>query len=252
MLSNLFQDIIYNLYGLKKDQNFWKNMVELFNYNTYYFPIKNSDYAAYCDKKCFKIYIDNGIEKDKFLKKINEIIIHLIKKGFFTLNNQHELGHGHFPIFSYLYPKSFKFDSPIAEIKLNSKKIIKTKEGGELFEYLLYGKVISEMNLKEIIYITNTQNYSKSLKQYKKDFINLENEKLFCVFDAASKENKEISEAFEVYKKLPNDIKILLETEKFRSGKINPDMVIDFENYKFSLGKERKCPIEERRRRFEN
>ena len=227
-------------------------MTELFNSNTFYFPIKNADYAAYCDKKCFKIYIDNGIEKNKVLNKLDEILVYLIKKGFFTLNNQHELGHGHYPIFSYLYPKSFKFDSPLAEIKLSSNNKIRTKEGGKLFEYLLYGKVIYEMKLKEIIYIANTKNYSKSLEQYRKDFINLENEKLLCVFEAASKEDKEILEAFEAYKKLPHDIKVLLETEKFRSGKINSDMVVDLENYKFSLGKERKCRIEVRRKMFDN
>lgn len=250
--SYLFQDIMYKLYGLKNEHIFWKNMAELFNNNTYYFPIKNSDYPAYCDKKCFKIFIDKGIEKNKLMQIIDEEIVYIIKKGFYTLNNQHELGHGHYAIFFYLYPNSFNFDSPLAEIKLNSKNIIQTKEGGKIFEYLLFGKVINEMNLKEIIYITNDKNYSKSLEQYRKDFINLENENLFYVFDSASKENKEISEAFEAYKKLPNQIKIQLETEKFRSGKINQDMVIDFEKYKFSSVKERKCPIEERRKIYEN
>ena len=227
-------------------------MTDLFNQNTYYFPIKNSDYAAYCDKKCFKIYIDNGIEKNSFLKQIGEEIVKLIKKGFYSLNNQHEVGHGHYPIFFYLYPKSFNFDSPLSEIKLNSKNIIQVDEGGKIFEYLLYGKIINQMNLKEVIYITNHHNYSKNLEQYRKDFINLQNETLFSVFVSASKENNEISEVFEAYKKLPYDIKVRLETEKFKSGKINPDMNIDFENYEFSSGKERKCPIEERRRILKN
>ena len=72
------------------------------------------------------------------------------------------------------------------------------------------------------------------------------------VFEIESKTNKEISEVYEIYKNLPKNIKDKLEHEKFKSGKIKPNTIIDFETYKFSSGKERKCPIEERRNFFED
>ena len=245
--SNLCQDIIFTLYGLKKDISFWKNVTELLKANTIYVPIKNSSYSAYCDKKCFKIYIDNGIEKSKLLRQLDDKIVYLIKKSFFILNHQHEFGHSHQPLLFFLYPKSFHFDSPLVEIKLNGNIKVETKEGGKIFEYLLFGKIIYEMNIKEIIYICNYNNYSKSLEEYRNDFINLQNKNVVSVFEDESKNNKEILEAYDIYKKLPPQIKDQLEYENFKAGKINPNMIIDFETYKFSSGKERRCPIEDRR-----
>ena len=140
----------------------------------------------------------------------------------------------------------------MTEIKLNPGNVIQTKEGGKIFEYILYGKIIYEMNFKEIIYISNYNNFSKNLEQFRKDFINLDKKNLTDVFEIESKNNAEISEVYEIYKSLPKDIKDKLEHKKFKIGKIKPNSIFDFETYKFSSGKERKCPIEERRNFFED
>ena len=250
--SKLLKNIIFILYGIDKDESFWRNIIQLFQKNTYYFPINNSQYAAYCDKKCFKIFIDHRVEKSDFLRKLDEKLIFLIKKAFFTLNSEHEFGHGHLPLFFYLYPNSFSFDSPLVEMKLNANKIIQTKEGGKFFEYLLYGRIIYEMNLKEIIYICNTKNFSKDLETFRRDFLNLKNEDVVTVFQRETGEDIEIMGAFEAYKKLPQDLKKQLETEIFKSGKVNPQTNFNIDTYKFKSGKERKCPIEERRKLSED
>ena len=52
-MSNLLQDIIFNLYGIK-ESGFYELLRECLKLNTYYFPIENSKYAAYTDKKLFK------------------------------------------------------------------------------------------------------------------------------------------------------------------------------------------------------
>ena len=136
---------------------------------------------------------------------------------------------GEIPLFFNLNPKSLK-------------------EEGNIFEYLLYGKEIYEMNLKEIIYICNTKNFSKDLETFRRDFLNLENEDIVTVFQRETGEDIEIMGAFEAYKKLPQDLKKQLETEIFKSGKINPNTDnINIDTYKFKSGKKRKCPIEERR-----
>ena len=179
-------------------------------------------------------------------------IIYLIKKAFFIVNNEHEFGHGHRPLLFYINPKLFDFDSPLIEIKFNETDKIQTDEGGRMFEYLLYGKIIYEMNLKEVIYISNYNNLSKNCAQFREDFIDLKNKDVMTVFQNESKDNIEISEAFEVYKKLPKEIKDRLENEIFKSGKINPNKPIDLETYKFSSGKLRKCVIEERKRLYKD
>ena len=225
--SKLLKNIISILYGIDKDESFWREVIKLFQNNTYYFPIKNFYYASYSDKKCFKIFIDYCIEKNDFVNSLNDELIFLIKKAFFILNIQKEFGHN-IPLFFNLNPNSLK--------------------EGNIFEYLLYGKEIYEMNLKEIIYICNTKNFSKDLETFRRDFLNLENEDIVTVFQRETGEDIEIMGAFEVYKKLPQDIKKQLETEIFKSGKINPNTNnINIDTYKFKSGKKRKCPIEERR-----
>ena len=108
------------------------------------------------------------------------------------------------------------------------------------------------MNLKEIIYICNTKNFSKDLETFRRDFLNLKNEDVVTVFQRETGEDIEIMGAFEAYKKLPQDLKKQLETEIFKSGKVNPQTNFNIDTYKFKSGKERKCPIEERRKLSED
>ena len=161
-----------------------------------------------------------------------------------TLNIHHEFGHGHQAVLFFINPEENEFDSPLVELKLDSKKTKITDEGGRLFEYLLYGRVIKELDLKEIIYINNSNNYKKSLKQYRDDFINLKNKKLKEVFDRESKNNEEISEIYELYKKLPKDKRKKLKNISFKSGRSteenDDEKYYDLENLLFSTDKLRK------------
>ena len=94
--------------------------------------------------------------------------------------------------------------------------------------------------------------FSKDLETFRRDFLNLKNEDVVTVFQRETGEDIEIMGAFEAYKKLPQDLKKQLETEIFKSGKVNPQTNINIDTYKFKSGKERKCPIEERRKLSED
>ena len=169
-----------------------------------------------------------------------------------TLNMEHEFGHSHkLVIFCSNNKKNFYFDSPVVKIKLNKTDTITIDEGGDLFEYLLYNRIIEEMNIKEIIYILNLNNFKKDLDDYRNDFINLEKEKVIDVFNRECKDNKELSEFFEIYKKLPENVKKKLETTKFKSGKrISQGSQINFEKITFSGGKIRKPHNKNKRHRI--
>ena len=243
--SNLLKDIFQLLYGIDIESLTPTLMVEFFQKNTFYFPIKNRRYSAYCDKKCFKIIVNYSIDERNIKDlPIDKKIILFIKKSFMTLNIHHEFGHGHQVILFCINPEKNEFDSPLVELKLDSQKTKITGEGGKLFEYLLYGRVIEELDLKEIIYINNFNNYNKSLKQYRDDFINLKNKKLKEVFDMESKNNEEISEIYKLYKKLPKNVRKKLKNIRFKSGRSteenDDEKCYDLENLVFSTDKLRK------------
>ena len=157
------------------------------------------------------------------------------------VNIQHEYGHIHKPLIVYLYSDNNLFDFPLVEFKIpKGKKIkeIKTKEGGKVIEYLLYGRIISELNIKEVLYIFNMKNFEKSLENYRKDFLNLKDEKVVDVFERESKDNSEIAEIYEEYKQLPIDTKKILEKRMFKSAKrSNDEIIVDLENFYFESKK---------------
>ena len=250
--SNLVKDLFFLLYEINDNIFDSKDLIKLYQDNTYYFPISNKEYYAYTDKECFNIFIDFKIEIDSNLinLNLNDDFYYFIKKSFMIVNIQHEFGHNHKLIICRLNTnKIIYFDSPIVEMKLNKEKTISIEEGGELFEYLLYGRVIEEINIKEIIYILNFNNNSKNLTDFRNDFLNLEKETVIEVFNREGKDNYEISRLFETYKKLPNEVQNILEKVKFKSGKRRShDTQIDFETITFSSGKRRKCHNKNKRK----
>ena len=98
--------------------------------------------------------------------------------------------------------------------KLNLRKILKTKnekiisESGKTVENLLYGRVIKDLNVKEAIFILNSNNYKLSLKDFYRKFINLKKSSLEDIFNDAIKNkpiiDKSVIMAFGEYKKKKN------------------------------------------------
>ena len=232
--SNLLKDIIHYLYGFDENIFGMSNVMKTFKENTYYFPIKNSGYCAYTDKDLFKIFIDYKLGEDiqslKFKKKKFK---KYIKKAIMIISMEHEFGHCHRAFLFFYDSKNNFYDSPKAKIILPGEEIINIDEGGELFEYLLYGRKIESLNLKEVIYIINLDNFSKNLKKFRDDFINLNNETLNTIFEREGKKNDEIKEIFQIYNNLSNKEQQQLENLQFKLGKINKNTFLDFENMVF-------------------
>ena len=112
------------------------------------------------------------------------------------------------------------------------------REGGKLFEYLLFGRVITTLTIKEVIYICNLKNFSKSVDNYRKDFLNLKNESLLEVFKRESKGNPEIEEIFQEYNDLSNNQKDILEKHFIKTAKRNnEENVEDLEEIYFESSK---------------
>ena len=153
------------------------------------------------------------------------------------VNTHHEFGHGINVILFYINPNKNEFESPLVKLKLNNNKEEITEEGGRLYEYLIYGRIIKTLDLREIIYINNVNNYNKNLIEYRDDFINLQNKNLIEVFEEESKNNEQISEIYELYKQLPEDKKQILINEKFKPGKLNEEDYYSLENMVFSTKK---------------
>ena len=249
LTSQLLEDIIHILHG-KENIFSSTNVIKLFQENTFYFPIENSKFAAFSDKKNFKIYVDYKIEEDKIFKNLefNQKIKHFIQKSFLIVNIVHEFGHSHHAFLYYYDSENNCFDSPLIKLKLKTSLELNISEGGNIFEYMLFNRVISHMNIKEIIYICNLNNFSKSLEQYRKEFLNLKNESVSQVFERESQNNDEIMEIFELYKKLAKDKKDKLENITISQGKrIINDFTFNFEDYEFSSGIENKSHYDSRR-----
>ena len=236
LTSNVLKEIIYNLYGIKDDIFSKKSVIQTFQENTFYFPIKYGKYAAFTDKNCFKIFIDNKIKKDLEIKAISKPIKKFIQKGFMIINILHEFGHSHSAFLYFINSDYAEFDSPISKVILNEKESIELEEGGKVFEYILFGREIKEINLKEAIYINNMKNFNKNIKGYREDFMKLKHETLISVFEREKNDNEEITTIYEIYKNLTKDEQNELEILKFKSGKINENIIIDYENMKFSSG----------------
>ena len=249
LTSQLLEDIIHILHG-KENIFSSTNVIKLFQENTFYFPIENSKFAAFSDKKNFKIYVDYKIEEDKIFKNLefNQKIKHFIQQSFLIVNIVHEFGHSHQAFLYYYDSENNCFDSPLIKLKLKTSLELNISEGGNIFEYMLFNRVISHMNIKEIIYICNLNNFSKSLEQYRKEFLNLKNESVSQVFERESQNNDEIMEIFELYKKLAKNKKDKLENITISQGKrIINDFTFNFEDYEFSSGIENKSHYDSRR-----
>ena len=227
--SKLLKDIMNILYGEEINIFSTQDVIKLFKDNTYYFSIYNNYYKAYSDKENFKIYIDYKVSRES-LQKLGIRVKYITKKSFLVVNTQHEFGHSNNALLCFLgIRKSNKFNTPLVKIKLFNNKEIELEEGGKVIEYLLYGRIISELNLKEIVFICDYKNFEKNLDEFRKDFMNLEHEKLNDVFLKHSKDNKDISEAYNEYINLTEKAKNELENFKIKCGKKYEEEINDFE-----------------------
>ena len=168
----------------------------------------------------------------------NQTIVKFINKSILLVNIQHEFGHTHRTFLFFINYNNISFDSPLVKLKLKQDDdFIDIEEGGHLFEYLLYNRIVDDVNLKEAVYINNINNYSKSLNDFRNGFIELDKISLENVLKDQSNNNEEILNIYNVYKQLSKNEKIKLESMRWKHGarKIVRDK-IDYEYMTFGYG----------------
>ena len=170
--SNVFNKLFKFLYDEKykdffNDNDFVNEFIE--NYFRF-IPYKSNNNCGMTDRFSSKSYI--FLDEKEILKNLSEKEIKdILKIGTIIVITVHEINHNiysyilHF--FNYL---NLSFES------LRKQKIYDIREGGFYIELILFGKIINEISLEEVLYILNIDNYNKSLTEFQKDFMNLKQE----------------------------------------------------------------------------
>ena len=244
LTSQVLEDIVKYLYNQTENIFKKKEVINLFKDSSYYFLNYNDGFYALSHKELMNMYfpprnilIDNSrIPKIRSLSK-------LLNKATNKIDMQHEWGHTSSTFLFFNLHINY-FDTPERKVKIkkitskNSQKEKKIKEGGYSIEYLLYGRKIYELNVKEAIYILDYNNYNKSLKDFCKDFKNLENIRLSKVLNDVLKINKNIDQIiknfYQDYCKLNEEQKINLNNYSFKV-KPRKNQHLNIENFVYEF-----------------
>ena len=188
LLSPVLEELQSKLFRCNENIFNKENIIKFFQKNSFYFPNFNDNFTALSHKEIFKMFF--SIRKFNFnIKELCETKVEqMILRAFIKVDIQHEWGHTASSLLFFDSKIQF-FDTPERNIKFfKNKKMEISKEGGEIVEYLLYGKIINKLNAKQAIYILDSQNYQKNLNQFRADFKNnLKNKSLIKVFKDALK-----------------------------------------------------------------
>ena len=116
---------------------------------------------------------------------------------------------------------------------------LKNKECEKNVEFLMFGRIIEDLNIKEAIFILNSNNYNLSLNEFRSVFMNLKNKKLEDIFKAElnnSNIDDSIIKAYEEYKEKGEKFQLALENYSFNI-KRNKNGFINLDKIRFKIGK---------------
>ena len=136
-------------------------------------PIRPYGSSALSDKMSLNTYI---VAKKRIIQYIKSEEIELIlNTGCYVSIEEHEIFHllDFLPYYENNCSKSIK--TP------RKKNYNGEVEGGIYLEYLLFNKILKQLNLSEILYILNEKNYDKSLIDFREGFEKLDKEDLKIV-----------------------------------------------------------------------
>ena len=239
--SNILNDLVKNLFN---EENIFnkKPVIDLFKEHSYYFPNYNTIFISLTHKELFNMYFppSDVIFPEICLKDC--YIIKMINKAVNKIKIQYEWGHVSSSYLFMNYEIKY-FTTPERNVKFKekseSKDNVKTiSEGGKAVEYLLYKRVINDLNAKEAIFILNSQNYELSLANFTKKFIQLKNYKLADIFKEAMKNpniDEIIKKAFIEYNQKGKGFKSNIENYSFKVKGIGKNSV-DYEKIRFKIG----------------
>ena len=209
-----------NIKGGEKASKFFKKYIK-------FIPLKCLTTSAITEKFSMESYVflnselissifnENSTVEEKTISKA-------LLNGSFVVIIDHELNHN---FHNYYYMTQNGKES----IKTTRKKEFAEREGGDNIERVLFGRVMNELTLRQALYILNEKNYSKSLNQFREEFL------------ALTKEDCECQGIFEEYSKLKFNIEELSDymVIRFKAESLNvkyikikiKDDVLGFPNY---------------------
>ena len=178
------KELISFLFGDKYCSNFTEEYINAFVDNFLKFvPFKCVDTSGFTDRFTLQTYIlldqdiyDNDIFKIK--SNYKDKVAKVLKIGRVIVIILHELIHNfYFYILEYYKYAKLTFES-------SRKKLCDIDEWGFYAELILFGRVINNINLEEVLFLIDEDNYNKDLKSFQKDFVNLkEDKKIIGIFD---------------------------------------------------------------------
>ena len=182
LVSNLFKEVYIYLYPDSLLFPFEKTEIakKFLEENLIFLPMRNEVAHGLTDKFTLEIYIFienrnlNNIPKDLDLNNNDNLFFltglmtgELIKTGI------NEINHDMYNIYYYHSNGIIPFKTPRQTIKEFSLK-------GSLseIEILLFGKQVTEINIKQVLYLLNEKNYEKGFMEFKNGFNELKDSDL--------------------------------------------------------------------------
>ena len=171
--SKVFKELFLYLTGNQDyDKIYNLNMIQYIIKNIKFLPLNYTKMSGFFDRLTFSIYIPI-MKKTIFcnIKDIPKIIIETLENGVVVEILFHEYGHTFSAILSYVNNSESLEDTP-------RKKNFNINEGGYYVEMALFGRIIKTLTYFEALYILNTDNYNKSLEQFRADFQSIKKENI--------------------------------------------------------------------------
>jgi uncharacterized protein YdcH (DUF465 family) len=209
-----------NIKGGEKTSKFFKKYIK-------FIPLKCLTTSAITEKFSMESYV--FLNSELISSNLNEngnaeekIVCRALLNGALGVIIDHELNDN---FHNYYYMTQNGKES----IKTPRKNEFAEREGGNNIERVLFGRVMNELSLRQALYILNERNYSKSLNQYREEFL------------ALKKKDCECHGLFEEYSKLKINIEELSDymVIRFKAESLNvkyikikiKDDVLGFPNY---------------------
>ncbi len=177
--TEIFEEINYLFFDKKKNIFQEKIFEEIIDKKIYFYTL-NIFSSGNTDKFSLNIYINsipNFFPPLKFLTNKESICYHNILKIGKIINVLiQELNNCALVLYNFISNGEKGIFTPERKYLKGKYKEIKGKEGGQLIEEILFGRMINKLNLGEALYILNYENYEKkTVEQFRKDFMNLNN-----------------------------------------------------------------------------
>jgi len=176
--TNVFQQALKELFPeyincLNSNNN--ADLRQYINERIKFYPFQDLDLSGVTDKlSCYSYVASINFKIDEKNLKIQKKNEDTYKVGLTIVNTFHEEYHAIRDIIFFKGNNKNLLFSPKRKVGKDSKgKDIESNEGGFHIEYLLFGRILSSINLLECLYIMNENNYEQDLDDFRENFKNI-------------------------------------------------------------------------------